>query len=91
MVKLVVSKFRTPKHKSRHAISKTRVRNHAGNYVEVFTVDANSASFDDDLTQVFRQNVAAARRENKRLFGSAEGFATATRRSKPVLNGAHKK
>jgi hypothetical protein len=91
MVKLVVSKLRTPKRKARSAVSKSRVRNHAGRYVDVFTVDANSASFEDDLTQVFRQNVAAARRENKRLFGSADGFVPADRRSKRALNGAHKK
>jgi hypothetical protein len=90
MAKLVVAKLRSPA-KNRNPIAKTRVRNHAGRYVDVFTVDANSPSFDNDLTRVFSRNVAAARRENKRLFGSADGPAPAGRRSKLAMNGAHKK
>ena len=38
----------------------------------VYRLDANSPTFDADLQYVFSRNVAKARRENKRLFGSPE-------------------
>jgi hypothetical protein len=40
----------------------------------VLSLDANSATFIDDLATVFRKNVAKARRENRQLFGSADGL-----------------
>ena len=49
------------------------LRNSDGRFVRVLSLDANSATFDDDLTTVFSRNVAKARRENKKLFGSASG------------------
>ena len=36
-------------------------------------LDIGSATFPADLTAVFRQNVAKARRENKRVTGSVDG------------------
>jgi hypothetical protein len=36
-------------------------------------LDAHSPTFDRDLQYVFAKNVAKARRENKRLLGSADG------------------
>jgi hypothetical protein len=50
------------------------LRTSDGRFVKVLSLDANSASFADDLTVVFARNVARARRENKKLFGSASGF-----------------
>lgn len=38
----------------------------------VRTLDANDDNFDDGLTYVFTRNVAKARRENKRITGSAD-------------------
>ena len=38
------------------------------------SLDSNSATFDDDLTYDVRKNVAKARRENKKLLGSADGI-----------------
>jgi hypothetical protein len=35
-------------------------------------LSANSDTFSDDLTLAFGKNVASARRENKRLFGSSD-------------------
>jgi len=46
-----------------------------GTVAQVLTLDANSPTFDDDLTYLFERNVARARRENKKLFGSADGPA----------------
>ena len=51
-----------------------RVRNTEGKSVRVLSLDANSATFIDDLTTVFEKNVAKARRENKQLLGSADGL-----------------
>jgi hypothetical protein len=87
MTKVVVEKLRTGKAKS---ISRTRVRTRTGAVMTMFTVGANNASFEDDITRVFSENVAAARRENTRLFGSPDG-GISPRGAKPALNGAHKK
>jgi hypothetical protein len=54
------------------SVGKKRVVTATGGRKTVRTLDANSASFDSDLHYVFSQNVAKARRENKRLFGSAD-------------------
>jgi hypothetical protein len=51
-----------------------RVRKADGKFVRVLSLDANSATFIDDLTTVFRRNVARARRENRQLLGSADGL-----------------
>lgn len=44
----------------------------SGKYERVAVLDANTASFGSDLLQVFSRNVAKARKENKRLFGSPD-------------------
>jgi hypothetical protein len=49
-----------------------RVRNPDGKLVNVLSMDANSDSFIDDLALVFKKNVAKARQENRRLFGSPD-------------------
>lgn len=56
------------------SVHEKRMRNSAGKVVRVLSLDANSATFIDDLTTVFRKNVAKARRENKQLFGSPNGL-----------------
>ena len=56
------------------SVREKRVRNAEGKLVRVLSVDANSATFIDDLTTVFRKNVAKARHENVKLFGSPEGL-----------------
>jgi hypothetical protein len=56
------------------SVREKRLRSSDGEIVRVLSLDANSATFADDLTEVFERNVAKARRENKRLLGSASGF-----------------
>ncbi len=56
------------------SVREKRVRNSQGELVRVLSLDANSPTFIDDLTTVFRRNVARARRENLRLLGSADGL-----------------
>jgi hypothetical protein len=51
-----------------------------GRRVRVPSADINSPTFDDDLTYVFQRNIARARRENKKLFGSANGPKSRTQR-----------
>ena len=51
-----------------------RVRDPEGRSVEKFVIHSNSPTLDADLTFVFQRNAARARRENKRLFGSPDGF-----------------
>jgi hypothetical protein len=54
---------------------KQRIYGPDGRSTTVFTVDMNSATFGSDLHYAFERNVARARRENKRRFGSADGIA----------------
>lgn len=44
-----------------------------GEKVTIRAIDANSPTFGEDFLYVFTRNVEAARRENKRVFGSADG------------------
>jgi hypothetical protein len=37
-------------------------------------LDVTKPTFTDDLTRIFKRNIAKARRENKKLFGSPNGF-----------------
>ncbi len=50
-------------------VTKRQVTTENGDKVTIRPVDANSPTF----LYVFSKNVEAARKENKRLFGSADG------------------
>jgi hypothetical protein len=58
----------------RISVRKKRVHGSDGRVRQIMLLDLNSATFDDDLTYVFEKNVAKARRENKKLLGSADGI-----------------
>lgn len=60
--------------KNSGSVREKRMRNSEGKIMRVLSLDANSATFIDDLTTVFEKNVKRARQENKRLFGSADGI-----------------
>jgi hypothetical protein len=47
-----------------------------GEKVTIRAIDANSPTFGEDFLYVFTKNVEAARRENKRIFGSPDGAKT---------------
>jgi hypothetical protein len=51
---------------------KKAFRDSSGKLSEVTVLDANTATFGTDLLNVFRENVAKARKENMRLFGSPD-------------------
>ena len=53
-------------------IPEKRVVNPEGKVVRIPTVDSNSAHFASDLRRLFQRNVAKARRENKKRFGSPD-------------------
>jgi hypothetical protein len=55
------------------SVREQRVRTANGGWRTIRTLDAHSPSFDYDLLYVFNKNIAKARRENKRLLGSADG------------------
>ena len=59
--------------KAKTSVREKRLHRADGTIARVLSLDANSPTFDDDLTYVFEKNVARARRENKKLFGSADG------------------
>jgi hypothetical protein len=75
MAKLVVRKIDVKNGRSgaRPGVKKTRVRDSAGQPMQVYTLDVRSSTFGDDLTYVYQANVAAARNENRKLFGSEDG------------------
>ena len=54
------------------ARNKKRFKVSSGKYAQVAVLDANTASFGSDLLKVFTENVAKARQENRRLFGSPD-------------------
>jgi hypothetical protein len=57
--------------KTARAVGKKHVVTATGRRT-VLTLDAHDGNFDDGLTYVFTRNVAKARRENKRITGSAD-------------------
>jgi hypothetical protein len=80
-----VARLKTRSRKGKPAsVGKTVARSASGRMMDIFTLDASSPTFDDDLTYVYRSNVANARRENQRLFGSADGLPSPARRTKPA-------
>jgi hypothetical protein len=76
MSKVVVADLGNTKasHKMATSVRKKRVHGPDGRAKEVMLLDLNGATFGDDLTYVFERNVAKARRENKKLLGSADGI-----------------
>jgi hypothetical protein len=74
MPKVVVADIGNTTIPHRTSVRKKRVHGSDGRVRQVMLLDLNSATFDDDLTYVFEKAVAKARRENKRLLGSADGI-----------------
>jgi hypothetical protein len=60
--------------KKSDSVRTKRMRRSDGKIVSVLSLDANSATFIDDLTTVFEKNVSKARNENRKLFGSPDGL-----------------
>jgi hypothetical protein len=58
--------FAPLKFKGRASVRKKRVRDASGKLTTVLAIDANSPTFERDLTFVFAKNVAAARRNNRK-------------------------
>jgi hypothetical protein len=81
MTRVIVKKL-AAKNGAKHAPSSVVTKNvHRpdGQRVKILSVDANSPSFGSDLSIVFERNVAKARRENKKKFGSSDGLAPKAR------------
>jgi hypothetical protein len=75
MLKVIIADLTKEKarRKAKTSVREKRLHRADGTIARVLSLDANSPTFDDDLTYVFEKNVARARRENKKLFGSADG------------------
>ena len=75
MAKVVIADLgNTTGARRKTSVRKRRMRGSDGTVRQVMILDLTSATFDDDLTYVFEKNVAKARRENKKLLGSADGI-----------------
>jgi len=74
MAKVVIKRLNRSRSKGSvpSAVAKKRVANGEGRSKVFFALDANSPTFDEGLHYVFRKNVAKARRENRRIVGSAD-------------------
>ena len=74
MSDIVIADLKRPRSRDgKGSVREKRMRTSEGKTVRVLALDANSATFIDDLTTVFEKNVKKARLENKRLFGSPDG------------------
>ena len=74
MTKVVFKKLSTRAAKTKPAsVREQRVADGKGGWTIIRTLDAHSPTFDEDFLYVFNKNVAKARRENKRVLGSADG------------------
>ena len=62
-----------PRRRGKTPVREQRMRRSDGQVVRVVAIDPSSPTFDDDLTHLFQRNIAKARRENKKLFGSPDG------------------
>lgn len=77
MADVVIADLKRPKSRGARktgSVRQKRLRTSDGKSVRVLSLDANSASFIDDLTAVFEKNVVRARNENNKLFGSPDGI-----------------
>ncbi len=72
LAKVVVSKLNPPARTENGSVTAKRVRDSEGKLRTIRTLNVGSATFGDDLTYVFRKNVAKARRENKQVVGSTD-------------------
>ena len=63
MAKIIVAPIKSGKKTS---VTTKRIRSAAGSMLTVRTVDANSPTFSDDISYVFKKNVAKARRAAKK-------------------------
>jgi len=71
---VVVTKIAPRKRRVRNgSIVEKRKRSADGQLMQFFTIDGNSATLNDDLTDVFMRNIKHVRRQNQKLFGSVDG------------------
>lgn len=71
MAKVVVKDLAKSLPKNGRILEK-RVVNPDGKVVKIPTLDSNSPHFASDLHRLFQRNVAKARRDNKKRFGSPD-------------------
>ena len=76
MAKVVVSSLNAARKARKADLPSKRVPGDDGRLKTLRTLDANSASFGEDLRYVFERSVDKARRENKRLTGSRDFVPT---------------
>ena len=80
MTKVTYAKLTPAKSPEKSAIKKEIVRDTAtGKFVTIKTIRMDKATFGDAFTKVFQDNVAKARRENKRLLGVTDVKPAITR------------
>jgi len=66
----------------RASVKEKRVKGADGKLRTLLTIDANSPTFDSDLTYVFKKNVARARQQNSKIAKPAPRAAKKSRAAK---------
>ncbi len=72
MAKVVYASLKPSKPGRNTSVTTKHVTTADGERLTVHTVNADSPTFGEDLSYVFKKNVAKARRENKRLLSSGD-------------------
>jgi hypothetical protein len=70
MVKVVYASLKPKKAVGKTSVE-TKVVTKNGKRLRLYKLDANSSTFDVDMSFVFRKNVEEARRTNKKILNSA--------------------
>ena len=72
MAKVIVKNLRGGKPGVRSAATQKSFVDEGGRRRHIWTVDASSGTFGEDLLVVFTKNVRKARRDNKTIVGAAD-------------------
>jgi len=81
MSDIVIADLKRAKRKNgKSSVREKRMRTSSGKVERILSLDANSATFIDDLTIVFEKNVRRARDENRRLLGSPDGVMASSKK-----------
>jgi len=75
MTRVIIKQLGGKKGSGHGSVVLKRVHKPGGKRVKILSVDANSPTFTSDLKEIFARNVAKARRENKKKFGSSDRVA----------------
>jgi hypothetical protein len=78
MSKVVYASLKDAKRARSNSVKTKRLKNADGKMLTISVVDADSPTFSDDISYVFRKNVKRARRANKAIRRISNAVAAKT-------------